>query len=39
MDETILRLLETVRSALYRYYLLHSVLMPLALAYIGPVAG
>ena len=33
MDETILRLLETVRSALYRYYLLHSVLMPLALAY------
>jgi hypothetical protein len=30
-DEVILRLLETVRSALYRYYLLHSVLIPLAL--------
>lgn len=30
-DETILRLLDTVRSALYRFYLVHSILMPLAL--------
>lgn len=31
MDEVILRLLDTVRSALYRFYLVHSILMPLVL--------
>jgi hypothetical protein len=30
-DEVILRLLDTVRSVLYRYYFLHSIVMPLAL--------
>jgi len=33
MDETMLKLLDTARSALYRFYLVHSILMPLALIF------
>jgi hypothetical protein len=33
MDETMLKLLDTARSALYRFYLVHSIVMPLALVF------